>query len=157
MLNPELRRFCQKNGFLAKIQKEFGNTKRSSCLEWLHRTYGGDTRTEPVTVEPETMAELETVAETDPAADLAEAPADYSGLDARQLYVLCLQRRIETAPRQSAEVYRALLESADAPAAPAELAAPAADDEDLEDWDEADTPAEAPAPAADDEDDDWDI
>lgn len=194
MSSAELRDFCIANSCYHKVMQDMGDRKAGSMRAWLklhfaQKSAGAEAKPAeaPKAAEQPAEKEAEKPAEQPKPAEVQTAEADpYKGLDAKALYVLCLQRKIDAKPRQDAAAYRALLEADDAEieaaakeeeeaeaeaqeaaeAAPAEQASYEPDavpvpseGEDFDDWDLADndpTKAAEPAPAAGDDDDDDD-
>lgn len=188
MSSAELRDFCIANSCYHKVMQDMGDRKAGSMRAWLKLHFAQKSaETEAKPAEKPAEKEAEKPAEQPKPAEVQTAEADpYKGLDAKALYVLCLQRKIDAKPRQDAATYRALLEADDAEieaaakeeekaeaeaqeateAAPAEQASYEPDavpvpseGEDFDDWDLQDddpTKAAEPTPAAGDDDDDDD-
>lgn len=194
MSSAELRDFCIANSCYHKVMQDMGDRKAGSMRAWLKLHFvqkSAEAEAKPVetpkAAEKPAEKEAEKPAEQPKPAEVQTAEADpYKGLDAKALYVLCLQRKIDAKPRQDAAAYRALLEAddaeieaaakeeekAEAEAQEATEAAPAeqvsyepdavpvpSEGEDFDDWDLADddpTKAAEPAPAEAAEDDDDD-
>lgn len=189
MSSAELRDFCIANSCYHKVMQDMGDRKAGSMRAWLKLHFAQKSaEVEAKPAEKPAEKEAEKPAEQPKSTEVQTAEADpYKGLDAKALYVLCLQRKIDAKPRQDAAAYRALLEADDAEieaaakeeekaevqeaaeAAPAEQASyepdavpVPAEGEDFDDWDLQDddpTKAAEPTPAAgdDDDDDDWDL
>lgn len=193
MSSAELRDFCIANSCYHKVMQDMGDRKAGSMRAWLKLHFAQKpAEAEAKPAEEQKPAEqpaekaAEKPAEQPKPAEVQTAEADpYKGLDAKALYALCLQRKIDAKPRQDAAAYRALLEADDAEIeaaakeeeaeAEAQEAAEAAsaeqasyepdavpvpsEGEDFDDWDLADddpTKAAEPAPAEAAEDDDDD-
>lgn len=189
MTPRELKEFCEAHSCYHKVLQDKGGRKAEQMREWLKEHFAQKSaEAEAKPAEPAEAAEKPAEKEAEkPAEQPKPAEADpYKGLDAKALYVLCLQRKIKNVqPRQDAATYRALLEADDAEieaaakeeeaeaeaqeateAAPAEQASYEPDavpvpseGENYDDWDLADddpTTAAEPAPAEAADDDDDD-
>lgn len=168
----ELKEFCEAHSCYHKVLQDKGGRKAEQMREWLKEHFAQKSaEAEAKSAEPSEAAgkpaekEAEKPAEQPKPAEVQTAEADpYKGLDAKALYVLCLQRKIKNVqPRQDAAAYRALLEANDA-----EIEAAAKEEEKAEA--EAQEAAEAapaeqasyepdavPVPSEGEEFDDWDL
>ena len=171
MSSAELRDFCIANSCYHKVMQDMGDRKAGSMRAWLKLHFAqkpaeaeAKPAEAPKAAEKPTEKAAEKPAEQPKPAEVQTAEADpYKGLDAKALYVLCLQRKIDAKPRQDAAAYRALLEADDA-----EIEAAAKEEEKAEaEAQEAADPAPAeqasyepdavPVPAEGEDFDDWDL
>ena len=168
----ELKEFCEAHSCYHKVLQDKGGRKAEQMREWLKEHFAQKSaEAEAKPAEPAEAAEkpvekeAEKSAEQMKPAEVQTAEADpYKGLDAKALYVLCLQRKIKNVqPRQDAGTYRALLEADDA-----EIEAAAKEEEKAEaEAQEAAEPAPAeqasyepdavPVPSEGEDFDDWDL
>lgn len=171
MSSAELRDFCIANSCYHKVMQDMGDRKAGSMRTWLKLHFAqkpaeaeAKPAEAPKAADKPAEKEAEKPAEQPKPAEVQTAEADpYKGLDAKALYVLCLQRKIDAKPRQDAAAYRALLEADDA-----EIEAAAKEEEKAEaEAKEAAEPAPAeqasyepdavPVPSEGEDFDDWDL
>lgn len=168
----ELKEFCEAHSCYHKVLQDKGGRKAEQMREWLKDHFAqkpaeaeAKPAEAPEAAEKPVEKEAEKPAEQPKPAEVQAAEADpYKGLDAKALYVLCLQRKIKNVqPRQDAATYRALLEADDA-----EIEAAAKEEEKAEaEAQEATEPAPAeqasyepdavPVPSEGEDFDDWDL
>ncbi len=167
MGSAELRDFCMAHSCYHKVMQDMGDRKAGSMRAWLKLHFAqkpAEAEAKPADMQKPAEKPAEKAAEK-PAEQPKPAEADpYKGLDAKALYVLCLQRKIKNMqPRQDAATYRALLEADDA-----EIEAAAKEEEKAEaEAQEAAEPAPAeaasyepdavPVPSEGEDFDDWDL